>query len=191
MVTEAAVEAALLIDRLDRLARSGDAAGELNPAQWEALRFVARANRFSRTPAALAEYFGSTRGTVSQTLIALEQKGHLTREPSERDRRSVVLELTSTGTQALKRDPILALAADLAGASAIQLEAVNAVLRDALRALITRNGGRAFGACYTCRHFRKDAGSGRGTPHQCALLDEPLSESESRAICVEQESVGA
>ena len=186
MTSEAAVEAALLIDRLDRLARSGEAVGELNPAQWEALRFVARANRFSRTPAALAEYFGSTRGTVSQTLIALEQKGHLTREPSERDRRSVVLELTSTGTQALKRDPILALAADLAGASAIQLEAVNAVLRDALHAMITRNGGRAFGACYTCRHFRKGEGSGRGTPHQCALLDEPLSEADSRAICVEQ-----
>ncbi len=74
--------------------------GELGPAQWEALRFVARANRllatFSRTPAALAgSISGSTRGTVSQVLIALEQKGHLTREPSERDRRSVVLELTS------------------------------------------------------------------------------------------------
>ena len=37
--------------------------------------FIARANRFSRTPAALADYAGSTRGTISQTLIALEQKG--------------------------------------------------------------------------------------------------------------------
>ena len=191
MSRDTAIEAAHLIDRLDRLTRSGEALGELNPAQWEALRFIARANRFSRTPAALAEYLGSTRGTVSQTLIALEQKGHLTREPSQRDRRSVVLELTPTGTQALKRDPILALAADLEGTTADQLEAVIEVLRDALHAMITRNGGRAFGACYACRHFRKDGGSGRGKPHQCALLDEPLSEAESRAICVEQESQGA
>lgn len=74
MLPNAALEAAHLIDRLDRLARNGEVSGDLNPAQWEALRFVSRANRFSRTPAALAEYLGSTRGTVSQTLIALEKR---------------------------------------------------------------------------------------------------------------------
>lgn len=186
MPTVPAIDVAHLLDRLDRLARSGEAVGELNPAQWEALRFVARANRFSRTPAALAEYLGSTRGTVSQTLIALEQKGHVTREPSPRDRRSVMLELTAMGSQALKHDPILALAADLEKAAPHKLEATAEVLRGALYAMITRNGGRAFGACYTCRHFRKGIGPGRGTPHHCALLDEPLSEADSRAICVEQ-----
>ena len=189
MMSTAALEAAHLIDRLDRLARGGEAAGELNPAQWEALRFVARANRFSRTPAALAEYLGSTRGTVSQTLIALEQKGHVTREPSPRDRRSIMLELTQTGAQALKQDPILALAADIEGAAPNQIEAVVEVLRRTLHGMITRNGGRAFGACYTCRHFREGDGSDRSTPHHCALLDEPLSEADSRAICVEQEAV--
>ena len=188
MLSNAAIEVAQLIDRLDRLARSGEAVGELNPAQWEALRFVARANRFSRTPAALAEYLGSTRGTVSQTLITLEQKGHVTREPSPRDRRSIMLELTPTGAQALKHDPILALAADIESAAPDQLEAVVEVLRRSLHAMITRNGGRAFGACYACRHFRKGGGSGRSTPHRCALLDEPLTEAESRAICVEQEA---
>ncbi len=187
MISTAAIEVAHLIDRLDRLARGGEAAGELNPAQWEALRFVARANRFSRTPAALAEYLGSTRGTISQTLIALEQKGHVTREPSPRDRRSVMLGLTALGSQALKHDPILALAVDLDVAAPPQLETVVEVLRAALYALITRNGGRAFGACYTCRHFEKGGSPGRSTPHHCALLDEPLSEADSRAICVEQE----
>ena len=187
MISTAAIEVAHLIDRLDRLARGGEAAGELNPAQWEALRFVARANRFSRTPAALAEYLGSTRGTISQTLIALEQKGHVTREPSPRDRRSVMLGLTALGSQALKHDPILALAVDLDVAAPPQLETVVEVLRAALYALITRNGGRAFGACYTCRHFEKGGRPGRSTPHHCALLDEPLSEADSRAICVEQE----
>lgn len=188
MQSQAAIEAAHLIDRLDRLARSGEAAGDLNPAQWEALRFVARANRFSRTPAALAEYLGSTRGTVSQTLIALEQKGHVTREQSPRDRRSVVLGLTRAGEQALKNDPIRALAADLAKLHPDKLETVVAALREALHAMITRNAGRAFGACYTCRHFRRGAGTGKGMPHHCALLDEPLSESDSRAICVEQDA---
>ena len=191
MPSPVAIDAAHLIDRLDRLARRGEAVGELNPAQWEALRFVARANRFSRTPAALAEYLGSTRGTVSQTLIALEQKGHVTREPSPRDRRSVMLELTSTGAQALRHDPILSLAADLEGSAPEQLEEVVEVLRAALHMMIARNGSRPFGACYTCRHFCKGVGSGRNMPHHCALLDEPLSEADSRAICVEQDSAVA
>ncbi len=185
-----ALDAAHLIDRLDRLARSGEAVGDLNPAQWEALRFIARANRFSRTPAALAEYLGSTRGTVSQTLIALEQKGQITRQPSARDRRSVTLALTTLGERSLKDDPILALAADLAAADPEKLAVVVETLRAVLRAMIARNGGRAFGACYSCRHFRKGGGSAR-QPHHCALLDEPLSEADSQAICVEQEPASA
>ncbi|MGE8943145.1 MarR family winged helix-turn-helix transcriptional regulator [Leptospira interrogans] len=187
MKSHFALDAAHLIDRLDRLARSGEAVGDLNPAQWEALRFIARANRFSRTPAALAEYLGSTRGTVSQTLIALEQKGQITRQPSDRDRRSVVLGLTQAGERALTEDPILVLAASLAKLEPGKLDTVGEALREALRGMITRNAGRAFGACYTCRHFCKDKPAGRGMPHYCALLDEPLSEADSRAICVEQE----
>lgn len=189
MLKPIALEAAHLLDRLDRLTRSGEGAAELNPAQWEALRFVARANRFSRSPAALAEYLGSTRGTVSQTLIALEQKGHLSRVASPRDRRSVLLELTRLGTSALSRDPILALAADLQDAASNQIEPIVEVLRGVLHAMITRNGGRAFGACYACRHFSKNGGNGGGFPHQCALLAEPLSDADSRLICIEQDAV--
>lgn len=83
-ISQSALEAARLIDRIERLARSGVPVHGLNPAQWEALRYLGRANRFSRTPAGLAAYLGSTRGTVSQTLIALEQKGFLARQVSER-----------------------------------------------------------------------------------------------------------
>jgi DNA-binding MarR family transcriptional regulator len=187
-ISALALEAAHLIDRLDRLARGRESAGELNPAQWEALRFLARANRFSRTPAALAAYVGSTRGTVSQTLIALEQKGHLTRKTSARDRRSIELQLTGTGERALKDDPIILLAADLAQAGAARLEPVVETLRGALQNLVGRNAGRAFGACFTCRHFRANANASSRTPHHCALLDEALSEADSAAICVEQEA---
>lgn len=186
MIPPAAIEAAHLIDRLDRLARSGESGASLNPAQWEALRYVARANRFSRTPAALAEYLGSTRGTVSQTLISLEQKGQVSRQPSERDRRSIVLGLTALGRRTLESDPIGALAGDLAAAEPARLEWLVDVLRAALDGMIARNGGRPFGVCYTCRHFRGNSGNA-GTPHHCSLLDEPLSDADSRLICVEQE----
>ena len=179
-----ALDAAHLIDRLERLARGGAPARGLNPAQWEALRYLARANRFSRTPAALADYLGSTRGTVSQTLIALEQKGLVARGPSPRDRRSVDLRLTAEGAAALEADPLLTLASDIAASA--EAAGLAAALRAVLRAAVARNGRRAFGLCRTCRHFRRSTDPGV-TPHRCALLGEPLDEAESLAICVEQE----
>src|SRR4029453_5577167 len=65
-------ELLLLVGRL-RQAEGYD--GELSPAQWMALRFFARANSFSRTPSAFAEFQATTRGTASQAIKALEAGG--------------------------------------------------------------------------------------------------------------------
>ena len=86
-----------LVDRIGRIVHAIQFANGLNPAQWEALRFLSRANGYSRSPGALAEYLGSTKGTVSQTLIALESKGYVIRNRSETDRRSIKIELTDEG----------------------------------------------------------------------------------------------
>lgn len=191
MTKPRAVEAAHLIDRLERLARSGDQAAEINPVQWKAMRYLARANRFSRTPAALAEYLASTRGTVSQTLISLEEKGIVAREQSRRDKRSIELSLTAAGLRMLKKDPLLALAGDIEAATGPRLEEFVESLRASLQQAISRNEGRAFGACRTCRHFRRAVRRDARFPHHCALLDEPLSEGDSVHICVEQEPAAA
>lgn len=173
--------AAELIGRLDRLARAGERTGELNPAQWEALRYLSRANRFSRTPAALAEFLGSTRGTVSQTIIALEAKGLVGKRASARDGRSVDLELTAGGRAALADDRLADLAEDLqAGTDVSKLADA---LAAALRAALARRGGKPFGVCRTCRHFRD---GGKASAYRCALLDAPLSEADSELVCVEQ-----
>lgn len=182
MISKDAHEAAELINRLDRLSRSDGAQGPLNPAQWEALRYIARANRFSRSPAALAAYLGSTRGTVSQTLITLEAKGLVERTPNPKDRRALDLGLTPDGMAMVADDPLNGLAADLeAGAS--DLPELVAALRATLRETIRRNGGRAFKACQTCRHFQR--GTDGPTPHRCDLLNEALSDADGRAICME------
>lgn len=178
-----ALEAAYLIERLDRLARKGGGGAELNPAQWEALRYIARANRFSRNPAALADYLGSTRGTISQTLIALEQKGLIQRVPSTRDRRSIDLALTPAGEAALRDDPVQQLAEDIASATGGATDQLLSSLRATLGRAVARNDGKPFGACHTCRHFRR---GGKGKGHHCALLDLPLTDGDSEQICVEQ-----
>jgi DNA-binding MarR family transcriptional regulator len=191
MASLEALDAAHLIDRLERLARSEEQAGNLNPAQWEALRYLARANRFSRTPAALAEYLASTRGTVSRTLASLEAKGYVSRRPNARDGRSVAFALSSEGERAMTHDPLFALAEDIERAVGCDVAAVRDALRQTLQRAIKRNRGRAFGVCRTCRHFRASVRPSTRTPHHCALLDEPLSESDSRAICAEQETAAA
>ncbi|MBV17596.1 MAG: MarR family transcriptional regulator [Thalassospira sp.] len=179
-------KAADLIERIARLMQAEEQKGHLNPAQWEALRYLAKANSFSRTPAALAEYLGSTRGTVSQTLIALEKKECIKRTPSARDKRSVDIALTPTGQQKLVNDPRQKLASCIeATRNGLSLQdALSQVLNEA----ILRNKGKSFGICASCRFFlRTDKPGNAAMPNRCGLLNVPLSDKDSEKICVEHE----
>ena len=98
-------ETAELLLQVGRLVQAEGYDGELSPAQWMALRFFARANPFSRTPSAFAEFQATTRGTASQAIKALEAGGYLVRQRSKADGRSVSLRLTDKGKEALARDP--------------------------------------------------------------------------------------
>lgn len=175
--------AAHLIERLGRVLRSGDLEAGLQPVQWEAMRYLARANRFSRTPAALASYLGTTRGTVSQTVIALEAKGLVTKTRDARDGRSITLDLTAQGRNVLKTSALGLLATDIRAATDAEQLAndLDAVLRHAL----ARRGHQPFGVCKSCVHFRPNLGPGERR-HFCALLKEPLSDRDGELICVEQ-----
>ena len=82
-------ETAELLLLVGRLVQAEGYDGELSPAQWMALRFFARANSFSRTPSAFAEFQATTRGTASQAIKALEAGGYLVRQRSQADGRSV------------------------------------------------------------------------------------------------------
>ncbi len=91
------------LERLARLMRAGEHEGGLNPAQWEALRYLSRANRFSNSPIALTRFLGSTKGTISQTIKALERKGFIAKSPRENEGRSICLALTDKGSEASQR----------------------------------------------------------------------------------------
>src|SRR5713226_10703039 len=93
----------------------GDQHG-LRDREWMALRFLGRANRFSRTPSALAGFIGATKATASQIVKALEKKSYLVRKPSQEDKRSVMLCVTSQGEKCLvQHDPINLLLNAVAG----------------------------------------------------------------------------
>ena len=178
-----AIQAAQLVERLGKLVRAADHAEGMAPAQWEALRYLGRANRFSRTPAALAAFGGTTRGTASQTLIALEAKGLIRKTVNETDARSMDLQLTSAGRALLdKADPIHDLAQDIEAAGDAAF--IASKLAAALKCALARRSQQTFGQCHTCRHFRATVRTGR-TPHHCALIDTPLSDGDSTLICGE------
>ncbi len=46
----------------------------LQPVHFQVLNYLSRCNKYSNTPAAVANYLGMTRGTVSQSLIILEKR---------------------------------------------------------------------------------------------------------------------
>lgn len=182
-IPEEARFTAELIDRLARLVRAQGHTGQLNPAQWEALRYLARCNRFSNTPGALARYLHATKGTVSQTLNALERKRLIARKADPASGRVVRLVLTAAGRALVARDPLLQLSAAVAALPPPQLASTAAGLTTILAAWQRDNGLQPFGTCRTCRHFRADAPE--GAPHWCALLHERLDETDSAAVCIE------
>jgi len=184
MVTDALANANLL-ERIGHLSRTEENVGDLYPAQWAALRYLSQANRFSRTPMALTRYLCTTRGTASQTLMALDRKGYITRKPSARDKRAIDIELTKKGRALLQTDPILHLVSMIETAIGEEGKHLRAHLSLILESLVKANDGHRFGECQTCRHFRFRGGSTKKSPHFCSLLEADLSSSDSEKICVE------
>lgn len=175
-----------LIERLARIVSGAGHSNAMKPAQWDALRYVSRANRFSRTPGALTAYLGVTKGTVSQTLMSLERAGLVSKTVDAADRRSVKLELTDAGRDRLRQDEIARVQAMVDAMPELDRLRLDDALRQLLKTRLELEGGRAFGLCRTCRHFAADA---RGpAKHHCRLLDEPLADAEADEICYEQEA---
>lgn len=149
----------------------------LQPVHARMLLYLAAANRYSNTPQAVGEFLGITKGTVSQSLILLEDKGLLTRLADEADRRVVRLALTSAGERlcaTLRR----ALERRFGTVAAAEAASFAHDLTGLLRRLQQAAGRHSFGVCRTCRHHLR---AGRGW--RCGLTGEELSKEEGAQIC--------
>lgn len=176
------------LERLSRLMRAGDFAEGLNPAQWEALRFLARANRFSNSPGALTRYLGATKGTISQTVKALERKQLIAKAGRPGEKRSVVLELTEAGRAVMAKDPWSTLATACEELGGKTRRRMDKGLSDLLAGEIARHQGPSFGQCRSCRFWREGGrGDDAAGPHLCMLYDVPISAAESAQICIAHE----
>lgn len=169
------------LERLTRLIRASEHRHGLNPAQWEALRFLARANRFSNSPGALTSYLGATKGTVSQTLKSLEAKGFVVKAPRGGRRGSLSLDLTPKAIEALAADPWTRFSADAAELRGKTRRRLAKGLSELLTIELARRGAPRFGICADCRYFREAASDASPV---CMLFDEKLTEADTGRICI-------
>lgn len=174
-----------LIERMAALLRSEERRKctelGLQPVHLQILDYLSRCNRYSDTPAALTNYLGMTRGTVSQTLLLLMNKGFISKTVDVMDRRVIHLSLLEDGKIVLQK----ARSSDLFNQAAILLKENNVdaykdIFADALTSLQKANNSQSFGLCKTCRYFTKFSEG-----FICGLTQEPLSENDSERICQE------
>ena len=176
-------QTSLLLERLGALIQQSvrDAAAQhgLLPIHIQVLHYLMRANRYSDLPIAIAEYFGITRGTVSQTLAVLERKGLLTKEPDAHHGKRVHLKLTPAGESVLSESWVEHVEQAL-GERSIEPTALESTLRNLLSAMQRVNRQRAFGICRQCAHFLTEESGAR-----CGLTLEPLVTEQAVRICRE------
>ena len=173
-----------LVERLGNLMRTelrkAGADEALQPVHLQALTYLAKANRYSNTPQAVAEYLGLTKGTVSQTLLLLDRRGLIERFEDEIDRRVVRLRLSSAGEQLLaEAQPSLAWQNATRNISPNRIRNATSALREALMTLQQDNEGAAFGVCHNCAWHQKLS----QRIYRCGRMGDRLSGPETRKIC--------
>ncbi len=174
-----------LIERISTLLRSEErkiyAALAIQPIHGQVLQYIAKCNQHSDTPAAVTEYLGLTKGTMSQSIQVLVRKGYIEKIPDTVDRRVVHLKLLPAGLGLVKKIQPL----EIFQQAEKQLSNENFTnLTDALNhTLITlqqANQSKSFGLCNTCHYFGEQENH-----YYCGLTEQPLEQSDTEKICRE------
>ena len=171
-----------LIERLSARVRKRDGQSDLNPAQWSALRYLSQANRMSRTPGAFAGYHGTTKGTASQTIRCLQERGLVTATQDQDDRRHTRLDLSPRGRELLEADPARVLEQAISALPESRRQQLYGELRhlsDVVQTADCGAGAASFGRCAECGRLVGDETSG----WQCDLNREALGANEMTQLC--------
>ncbi len=171
-----------LLERLSRLMANAYHEDGFKPVQWEALHYLSRANIFSRNPGSLGEYLGVTKGSVSQTISTLEQRGLLRKKSDSADKRVVRLELTAAGRRLVSVSPLASLSDAVETLKLAQQKDLASTLEALLITHLDARERKPFGQCRDCRHLLQESSQFR-----CGLLDVQLNTISTEQICAEFE----
>lgn len=172
-----------LIERISSLLRSEErkkyAAIGLQPVHGQVLEYLAKCNKYSNTHAAVAEYLGLTKGTVSQSIQILERKSYLQKTTDSQDGRVMHLSLTESGRkliEELKPLDIFKQAEVLVNHQ--DFYSIENALQSTLGLLQKINHAKSFGLCRSCDYFAVAANH-----FQCRLTAEDLDREDTDKIC--------
>ncbi len=140
----------------------------------EILEYLSHCNKYSNTAQALSEYLGVTKGSISQSLKTLEEKGLITRIECKEDKRYFRLSLSQEGKKIVKNMKL-----DLPETTASYLKEES--LEHILKTWQNKNNLRSFGLCETCKHKETIADN----KFRCGLTKEKLSVADTKKICRE------
>jgi DNA-binding MarR family transcriptional regulator len=181
-----------LLLQVGRLVQAEGYDSDISSAQWMALRYFARANRFSRTPSAFAEFQATTRGTASETIKALEAGGYLIRKRSKADLRSVSLHLTRKGKRLLARDPFEILIRAIEMLDAKARAAMHNALFQVLTTVAANAAHRRFGVCQDCTYLGgeiyRNSTNAKHSLSECQLLGTQIQKKDAGLLCVHFQS---
>lgn len=174
-----------LIERITNLLRSEErkkyAAIGLQPIHIQVLEYIASCNRFSDTPAAVAEYLGLTKGTISQSIQVLERKDYVEKTQDSMDGRVVHLALTTEGIKLLDEiKPIDIFEQAQQAVASKAFTTIEAALNSVLIELQKANNAKSFGVCHSCVNFIEV-----DNHYHCNLTQLPLSQQDSKKVCRE------
>ncbi|MDK2703035.1 MarR family winged helix-turn-helix transcriptional regulator [Vibrio vulnificus] len=176
-----------LLDRISNLLRTEvrqlGAEHGLHPVHLDILSYLSRCNQFSDTPAALKEFLGITKGTLSQSITLLENKGMLTKTKDAVDKRVSHLGLTLVGKRLIEKlTPPARYLEPLSELEAASPDSVG-YLKKMLAQMQAKNETQSFGICRTCRHHEDRPGS----TFYCRLTELELDKKFGELICWERQ----
>jgi DNA-binding MarR family transcriptional regulator len=128
---------AWLVHQVGRLLHSRSFSAGLNPAQWNALRYLGSANESACTVTAFARHHMTSKGTASETFRSLARKGLVTVGDGEDDSRLKIFRPTESGRALLQADPLREIGDCLSVVSQQDLDATARVMEVILRAMLS------------------------------------------------------
>lgn len=180
-----------ILEGLERLAsviradsRRSAAPRGLNPAQDAILRLLLTRPAGVRV-SALAWHLGVSQPSVTDSVIALERKGLVHRQPDPQDARAVIIKAAASPQLPEAAVTTSQMAAALKELSEAEQVLLLKALIKLIRSLQLRQVISPQRLCITCKYFRPNVHPEPEPPHHCALVDAPFGDRALRLDCPE------